>query len=120
MKKNQSQDDGPLHQTVAEGIEFKVGVKSIAVEFTEQQLSAHAGQCHVLGVVAFDAVGGGAGSAVAAACAEFEPSSHAPRKGPGLQPRLVVRGAQAHARRLPVPSTQPDRPGLSANVVAAP
>ena len=43
MKKNQSQDDGPLHQTVAEGIEFKVGVKSIAVEFTEQQLSAHAG-----------------------------------------------------------------------------
>jgi hypothetical protein len=43
MKKNQSQDDGPLHQTVAEGFEFKVGPKSIAVEFTEQKLSAHAG-----------------------------------------------------------------------------
>jgi hypothetical protein len=43
MKKNQSQDDSPLHQTVAEGFEFKVGAKSIAVEFTEQQLSAHAG-----------------------------------------------------------------------------
>ena len=43
MKNNQSQDDGPLHQTVAEGFEFKVGPKSIAVEFTEQKLSAHAG-----------------------------------------------------------------------------
>jgi Transposase DDE domain group 1 len=43
MKDNQSQDDRPLHQTVAEGFEFKVGAKSIAVEFTEQKLSAHAG-----------------------------------------------------------------------------
>src|ERR1019366_10432895 len=43
MKKNQSQDDGPLHQTVAEGCEFKTGGKSIAVEFTDQKLSAHAG-----------------------------------------------------------------------------
>ena len=36
-------DEGPLHQTVAEGFEFKAGPKSIAVEFTEQKLSAHAG-----------------------------------------------------------------------------
>jgi hypothetical protein len=43
MKENQSKDDGPLHQTVAEGFEFKVKGKSIAVEFTEQKLSAHAG-----------------------------------------------------------------------------
>ena len=43
MKKNQSRDDGPLHQTVAEGFEFKSGRKSIAVEFTEQKLSAQAG-----------------------------------------------------------------------------
>lgn len=43
MKNNQSQDDGPLHQTVAEGYAFKVGAKSIAVEFTDQKLSAHAG-----------------------------------------------------------------------------
>lgn len=43
MKKNQSEDDGPLHQTVAEGFEFKVEGKSIAVGFTEQKLSAHAG-----------------------------------------------------------------------------
>ena len=43
MKKNQSEDDSPLHQTVAEGFEFKAKGKSIAVEFTEQQLSAHAG-----------------------------------------------------------------------------
>lgn len=43
MKANQSEDDGPLHQTVAEGFEFKAGEKSIAVEFTEQKLSAHAG-----------------------------------------------------------------------------
>jgi len=43
MKNNQSEEDGPLHQTVAEGFEFNVGAKSIAVEFTDQQLSAHAG-----------------------------------------------------------------------------
>lgn len=43
MKKNQSKGDGPLHQTVTAGFEFKSGGKSIAVEFTGQQLSAHAG-----------------------------------------------------------------------------
>jgi hypothetical protein len=43
MKNTQSMDDGPLHQTVAQGIEFKVGAKAIAVGFTEQKLSAHAG-----------------------------------------------------------------------------
>jgi hypothetical protein len=43
MEKNQSSDKGPLHQTVAEAMEFKVAGKSIAVEFTAQQLSAHAG-----------------------------------------------------------------------------
>ena len=43
MKNNQSQDNGPLHQTVAGEFEFKCGGKSIAVGFTEQQLSAHAG-----------------------------------------------------------------------------
>lgn len=43
MKKTQSVDEGPLHQTVAEQFEFKLGTKSIAVAFTEQRLSAHAG-----------------------------------------------------------------------------
>src|SRR6266700_3776444 len=43
MKTNQSEDNGPLHQTVAEGFEFKASGKSIAVEFTDQKLSAHAG-----------------------------------------------------------------------------
>ena len=43
MKKNQSEDVSPLHQTVAEEFEFKVGGKAIAVEFTGQKLSAHAG-----------------------------------------------------------------------------
>lgn len=43
MKKNQSQDNSPLHQTVAPGFEFKVGGRSIAVEFSQQKLSAHAG-----------------------------------------------------------------------------
>lgn len=43
MKNNQSKDDGPLHQTVAEAFEFKVGAKSMAVGFTDQKLSAHAG-----------------------------------------------------------------------------
>ena len=43
MKNNQSLDDSPLHQTVADGFEFKTGGKAIAVEFTDQRLSAHAG-----------------------------------------------------------------------------
>jgi hypothetical protein len=43
MKKNQSEDGSPLHQTVAEGFEFKCGGKAIAVEFTNQRLSSHAG-----------------------------------------------------------------------------
>lgn len=43
MKTNQSKDDGPLHQTVADGFEFKSGGKAISVGFTEQKLSAHAG-----------------------------------------------------------------------------
>ena len=43
MKKNQSQDDSPLHQTVAAEFEFEAGGKAIAVRFTDQKLSAHAG-----------------------------------------------------------------------------
>lgn len=43
MKKNQSKGDSPLHQTVAEEIEFKVEGKAMAVRYTEQQLSGHAG-----------------------------------------------------------------------------
>ena len=43
MKMNQSEDESPLHQTVAEGFEFKSGAKLIAVAFAEQKLSAHAG-----------------------------------------------------------------------------
>ncbi|MEN9401555.1 MAG: hypothetical protein RL091_258, partial [Verrucomicrobiota bacterium] len=34
MKKTQSQDVGPLHQTVARRYEFKNGRKAIAVGFT--------------------------------------------------------------------------------------
>jgi len=43
MKKNQSRDDSLPHQPVAGGFEFKSGGKSIAVEYTAQKLSAHAG-----------------------------------------------------------------------------
>lgn len=43
MKIEQSKGDSPLHRTVAPAIEFKVGGKAIAVAFTEQRLSAHAG-----------------------------------------------------------------------------
>jgi len=43
MKTYHSVDDGPLHQTVARGYEFKTGGKAIAVEFTDQKLIAHAG-----------------------------------------------------------------------------
>src|SRR5471032_2760059 len=43
MKKNQSKDDSPLHQTVTERFEIKTGGKSITVEYTDQKLSAHAG-----------------------------------------------------------------------------
>ena len=43
MKKTESKGRSPLHQSVAGGFEFKVGGKAIAVGFTEQKLSAHAG-----------------------------------------------------------------------------
>jgi hypothetical protein len=43
MKSTQSKGDGPVHQTVAGGFEFKSGGKTIAVEFTDQRLSPHAG-----------------------------------------------------------------------------
>jgi hypothetical protein len=43
MKNTQSKGNGPVHQTVAGGFEFKSGGRSIAVGFTDQRLSAHAG-----------------------------------------------------------------------------
>lgn len=43
MKTTQSSGTRPVHQTVASKWEFKSGGKAIAIEFTEQQLSPHAG-----------------------------------------------------------------------------
>jgi Transposase DDE domain group 1 len=43
MKNTQSKGDGPVHQTVAGEFEFKVGGKAMAIGFSEQRLSAHAG-----------------------------------------------------------------------------
>lgn len=43
MNRTQSQDTRPLHQTVTPEFEFKAGRKAMAVAFTDQQLSAHAG-----------------------------------------------------------------------------
>jgi len=43
MKTTQSSGTRPVHQTVAGGLNFKIGGKAIAVEFTDQQLSPHAG-----------------------------------------------------------------------------
>lgn len=43
MKTTQSSGTRPVHQTVAPAWEFKFPNKSIAVEFTEQRLSPHAG-----------------------------------------------------------------------------
>jgi hypothetical protein len=42
-EKPQSTGTNPLHQSVAEKLKFKVGTKSIAVVFTDQRISAHAG-----------------------------------------------------------------------------
>jgi hypothetical protein len=39
----QSTGTSPLHQSVTEKLKFKVGTKSIAVDFTDQRISAHAG-----------------------------------------------------------------------------
>jgi hypothetical protein len=49
MKNTQSQGDGPVHQTVAGGFEFKSGRKTIAVEFTDQRFSPHAGSATIWG-----------------------------------------------------------------------
>lgn len=43
MKNKQSPDTRPNHQTVAKPLEFKVNGKAIAIAFTDQQLSPHAG-----------------------------------------------------------------------------
>jgi hypothetical protein len=43
MKTTQSLGTRPIHQTVAPTFKFKSGGKAIAVEFTDQRLSAHAG-----------------------------------------------------------------------------
>jgi hypothetical protein len=43
MKTDRSKGESPLHQTVTGGLKFKSGGKSIAVEFTGQQLNGHAG-----------------------------------------------------------------------------
>jgi len=43
MKANQSKGGSPLHQTVAPKIEFENADQSIQIEFTDQQLSPHAG-----------------------------------------------------------------------------
>jgi len=43
MKPNQSKGGSPVHQTVAEKIQFQSAGRSIPIEFTDQQLSPHAG-----------------------------------------------------------------------------
>ena len=43
MKPNQSKGGSPVHQTVAEKIQFQSAGQSIQIEFTDQQLSPHAG-----------------------------------------------------------------------------
>jgi hypothetical protein len=43
MKRKQSVGTRPVHQTVAGEFKFKNGCKTIAVEFTDQKLSPHAG-----------------------------------------------------------------------------
>jgi hypothetical protein len=43
MKPNQSKGESPVHQSVAEKIQFQSAGQSIQIEFTDQQLSPHAG-----------------------------------------------------------------------------
>ena len=44
MKSTQSSGPRPVHQTVAGALEFKSNGKAIAITFTDQQLSPHAGR----------------------------------------------------------------------------
>jgi hypothetical protein len=44
LKKTQSTGSNPIHQTVASSIKFKCVGQSIQIEFTDQQLSPHAGR----------------------------------------------------------------------------
>jgi hypothetical protein len=43
MKPNQSKGGSPVHQSVAEKMQFQSAGQSIQIEFTDQQLSPHAG-----------------------------------------------------------------------------
>lgn len=51
MKTTQSSGTGPDHPTVAGTFEFKTNGKAIAIGFTEQQLSPHAGSATFWGWV---------------------------------------------------------------------
>jgi len=43
MKSTQSSSTGPTHQSVTRELKLKIGTKSMAVGFTDQRISAHAG-----------------------------------------------------------------------------
>src|ERR1700756_4907366 len=100
MKTTQSSGTRPVHQTVAPAFNFKSGSKTIAVEFTDQRLSPHAGSATFWGsppALRLDQdFGGGAAARPFALQQPYHPSG----QGPGLHARPVVRGAQAHACRL--------------------
>jgi hypothetical protein len=51
MKTTQSSGTRPVHQTVAGSLEFKSNGKAIAIEFSDQQLSPHAGSATFWGWV---------------------------------------------------------------------
>lgn len=98
MKPRQSEGDGPLHQTVATGYEFKSGGKSIAVEFTEQKLSGQAGTAPFWAMAAWHRLERAPGGGAAASPPAVEQLAESAGEGAGLRARAAGRGAQAHPR----------------------
>ena len=97
MKKNQSENDSPLHQTVAEGYHGRRkgnrgGVHRAEVERPRWQRD-------VIELDEWDGVAGNTRQAIAACGAAVEPSSHRAGEGAGVLARVVMRSAQADGKR---------------------
>ncbi|MSU58739.1 MAG: hypothetical protein EXS35_11305 [Pedosphaera sp.] len=90
MKTTQSSGIRPDHQTVAGTLEFKFNGKAIAIGFTDQQLSPHAGSALFSGWLRPLDWGQRLAGALPHPTAAVQQQTAATGKGAGLHARIVV------------------------------
>ena len=113
-EKTQSTGTNPLHQSVAGKRKFKVGTKSIAVDFTDQRPCWNG--C-TLGLVAPEWISIGSGKGICSPDACLQQPAHAFGNGGWILARYLVRGAQAHPCGLP--AARPVDAGVAGCVAGA-